>query len=83
MHLTNLEFRVLSHMVNHAGRVVSASELLQAGWNYKSGTSGTSDQVRSCIKRLRQKIEVDLRHPTLILTAYGSGYFMPTQIESR
>lgn len=52
--LTNLEFRVLSHMVTHAGRVVSASELLQAGWKCEPGTSGTADQVRSCIKCLRQ-----------------------------
>lgn len=83
VHLTNLEFRVLSYLVHHAGRVISTSELLQAVWKYKPGTSGTSDQVRSCIKRLRQKIELDSRRPTFVMTALGSGYFVPVQGETR
>ena len=83
VHLTNLEFRVLSYLIQHAGRVVSTSELLQAAWKYRPGASGTSDQVRSCIKRLRQKIELDSRHPTFIMTALGGGYFVPSRIEPR
>ncbi|MCB9160528.1 MAG: winged helix-turn-helix domain-containing protein [Caldilineaceae bacterium] len=29
------------------------------------------------VRRLRTKIEIDVRHPQYILTARGKGYYMP------
>jgi DNA-binding response OmpR family regulator len=49
VHLTDLEFRVLSYLIEHAGRVVPATELLRAVWKQEAGAPDNFDPVRSCI----------------------------------
>lgn len=57
--LSTTEFRVLLYLAQHAGRAVSTSELLSAVWKSHESSGGTANQVKSCIRRLREKIELD------------------------
>jgi len=77
LRLSKTELRVLSYLAQHAGRPVPTSELLSAVWMSHESGSGTTNRVKSCIRRLREKMEVDTGHPQYILTVRGSGYLMP------
>ena len=79
--LSTTEYRVLLYLALHTGRTVSVEELLQNVWGCDHATGGTAGQVKSCIRRLREHIEVDTRHPKYILAVYGSGYLMPADLD--
>ena len=70
--LTPTEFRVLEHLLEHAGLLLSHSQLLSAGWGveYRDAV----EILKPTISRLRQKIEDDPLHPRLIQTVHGMGY---------
>jgi two-component system, OmpR family, KDP operon response regulator KdpE len=69
--LTDTEYRLLFHLAQNAGRLMSYRSLLQLVWG--SDTYG-SDVVRVYISRLRRKIEPDPEHPHYIMTKAGLGY---------
>lgn len=75
--LSRTEFRVLLYLAQHAGRAVPAAELLSAVWGSHESGGGTANRVKSCVRRLREKIELDAGHPQYILTVRGGGYLMP------
>jgi DNA-binding response OmpR family regulator len=70
--LTPTEFEILYCLVQHANEAVSLSTLLQEVWGYDA-----SDDVRTVrvhVGGLRQKVELDAKHPTLIQTVNNVGY---------
>ena len=69
--LTDTEYRLLFHLAQNAGRLMSYRSLLQLVWG--SDTYG-SDVVRVYISRLRRKIEPDPERPRYIMTKAGLGY---------
>ncbi len=71
--LTRLEFDVLAYLFQAWGRAVSNVELLENVWGYRLPAS-RSTTVKSCIRRLRAKIEDDPSDPQYIQTAWGVGY---------
>ena len=70
--LTPTEFRLLEHLLKHAGMVLTHSQLLTAVWGF--AYSEAIELLKPAISRLRQKIEEDPSHPTLIQTVHGVGY---------
>jgi len=70
--LTPHEFDVLYLLASHPGIVFSREKILERVWTNETHVTGRS--VDTLVKRLRQKIEVDTRQPTLILTVWGTGY---------
>ncbi len=70
--LTPTEFRLLEHMLKHAGIVLTHGQLLTAAWGF--AYSEATELLKPTISRLRQKIEEDPSHPTLIQTVHGVGY---------
>jgi len=66
------EYRLLYHLVNNAGWVMTHEMLLSKVWGYEY----RDDQqlLRLYITYLRQKIEPDPAHPKYILTERGVGY---------
>ena len=66
--------RLLFDLLHHnAGRPCTKQEIAQAVWpEYKAAAADY--QVESLIKRLREKLEPDPRHPILLLTVPGRGY---------
>jgi len=70
--LTPTEFRLLSVLVNNAGRVVTAPQLLREVWGPSNAENG--HYVRIYMGHLRQKLEHDPAQPVHLLTETGVGY---------
>jgi two-component system OmpR family response regulator len=68
--LTSHEFRVLSYLMHHRGRVVSQSELTEH--IYAQGYDRDSNTMEVFIARLRRKLGA-----TFIETVRGMGYRLP------
>ncbi|WP_433728832.1 response regulator transcription factor [Actinoplanes sp. CA-051413] len=66
------EFRLLRHLMENAGRVVSKAQILDRVWHYDFG--GDASIVDTYISYLRRK--VDGEEPKLIHTVHGVGYVM-------
>ncbi len=57
----------------HLNEVCSKQQIADAVWSeYEAGVADY--QIQSLIKRLREKLEPDPRHPVLIVTVRGYGY---------
>ena len=72
VHLTPLEFRLLSVLVANAGRVMSNPQLLRAVWG--PGHAGNGHYLRIYMGHLRHKLEDDPAQPRHLLTETGVGY---------
>jgi DNA-binding winged helix-turn-helix (wHTH) protein len=70
--LTELEFQLLRHFIERAGRPLSRNELLRSVWGYDRGAFTRTVDVH--VGYLRQKLEQDAKHPKLIVTVRGVGY---------
>lgn len=66
------EFRLLHYFANHRGRVLTRDQLLEAVW--KETRFVTPRSIDVYIRRLREKIETDARHPRYLKTLRGVGY---------
>ncbi|MGH2592543.1 MAG: winged helix-turn-helix domain-containing protein [Anaerolineae bacterium] len=65
---------MLAYLARNRDRPVSSAELLEVVWHISIGKGGTIAQVKNCIKRLRQKIEPDVKHPRYVQSRRGWGY---------
>lgn len=70
--LTGIEFDILVALVRRAGRVVTRNGLLDAAGRGDIIVSDRTVDVH--ISHLRQKLEANPKHPTLIKTVRGVGY---------
>lgn len=66
------EFRLLEYLATHRGRVLTRDQLLDAVW--KETPFVTPRSIDVYIRRLREKIERDPRHPQYLKTLRGIGY---------
>jgi two-component system KDP operon response regulator KdpE len=76
VHLTPIEYRLLTHLAAHPNRVLTHPQLLRAVW----GPSHAEDThyVRIYMGHLRAKLEADASQPQHLLTELGVGYrFVP------
>ncbi|MCT4783435.1 MULTISPECIES: response regulator transcription factor [Exiguobacterium] len=71
--LTALEYRLLLIFARHTGQVLSRAQLLDQIWDM-GGDFVNDNTLTVYIKRLREKLEDDPQHPTLIKTIRGIGY---------
>ncbi|CQI99680.1 two-component regulatory protein response regulator KdpE [Yersinia frederiksenii] len=72
LHLTPIEFRLLSALIANAGKVITQRQLLTQVWgpNYVEH----SHYLRIYMGHLRQKLETDPTRPKHLLTETGVGY---------
>jgi DNA-binding response OmpR family regulator len=70
--LTAAELRLLTVLVQSAGRVFTREELLRRVFGDEPAALERTIDVH--IKNLRRKIESDRSNPTRIVTVYGAGY---------
>ena len=69
--LTLMEFRLLSYLEQHQGRLVSKEDLFRDVW----GDPFAGDNTLTVhIRRLREKLEEDPNNPKFIRTVRGCGY---------
>ncbi|MFJ6986830.1 MULTISPECIES: response regulator transcription factor [unclassified Streptomyces] len=70
--LSPTEFRLLRHLMTHAGRTVSKAQILHQVWDYDfSGDTGIVDTYISYLRR-----KIDNGGPKLIHTVHGVGYVL-------
>jgi|SRR5262245_55628874 len=72
VHLTPIEFKLLSVLVRHAGKVVTHQQLLREVW----GPTHTEQAhyVRVYMAHLRHKLEAEPARPRYLLSEPGVGY---------
>jgi len=76
VHLTPIEYRLLTLLIGSAGKVLTHRHLLREVWGPSFVES--NHYVRIYVGHLRQKLEADPARPRHILTETGVGYrFQP------
>ncbi len=72
VHLTPIEYKLLSALIRHPGRVITHRQLLTEVW----GPNNTRDThyLRQYMGHLRHKLETDAAQPKMLLTEPGVGY---------
>ncbi len=76
LHLTPIEYRLLTHLATQPDRVLTHRALLLAVWG--PGHAEDTHYVRVHMANLRKKVEVDPAQPRHLLTESGVGYrFVP------
>jgi two-component system KDP operon response regulator KdpE len=70
--LTPTEWRILSVLLAHPGRLVTGSQILQQVWG--PGREQKTNYLRGYFAGLRRKLERDPAHPRHLLTEPGMGY---------
>ena len=72
LHLTPIEYRLLTHLAAQPDRVVTHQQLLKAVWG--PGHADDTHYVRVHMANLRKKVEDDASQPRHLLTEAGIGY---------
>lgn len=72
VHLTPLEYKLLTTLTRHAGLVVTHRQLLREVWG--PGHTEDSTYLRMIVRQLRQKLEENPSQPSHLLTEIGIGY---------
>jgi two-component system KDP operon response regulator KdpE len=76
LHLTPIEYRLLTHLAAHPHCVLTHRQVLHAVWG--SNHSEDTHYVRVYMGHLRRKIEADPSQPRHLITETGIGYrFVP------
>jgi two-component system, OmpR family, alkaline phosphatase synthesis response regulator PhoP len=70
--LSERECRLLQHLIESRGEVVTRDELLEEVWGYSAAPATRTVDVH--ISWLRQKLEEDPTNPQFIVTVHGQGY---------
>ena len=72
VHLTPIEYKLLLLLAQHAGKVLTHRQILQAVWG--PAYTGQTHYVRVQMAELRKKLEDDPSRPKWLLTESGVGY---------
>lgn len=72
--ITPLEFKILQHLFENQGTVVSSETLFEAIWQEKY--LDNNNTVMAHIARLREKLGEQPRKPKFIKTIWGVGYLI-------
>jgi two-component system KDP operon response regulator KdpE len=72
IHLTPIEYRLLSVLVRHAGKVMTHNQLLKEVWG--SAYVDQTHYLRIYMAQLRHKLEADPARPRFLINEPGIGY---------
>jgi two-component system, OmpR family, alkaline phosphatase synthesis response regulator PhoP len=72
VHLTLMEAELLRYLINHEGKIVSRSLILEDVWGLREDTDTRA--IDNFIVRLRKYIEDEPSHPRHLVTVRGVGY---------
>ena len=72
LHLTPIEYRLLTHLAVQPDRVITHLQLLKTVWG--PGHAQDTHYVRVHMANLRKKIEADPSRPRHLITEVGIGY---------
>jgi two-component system, OmpR family, KDP operon response regulator KdpE len=72
VHLTPIEYRLLTTLIRHAGRILTHQHLLREVWG--PNQTDQAQYLRVYIAQLRRKLEKNPAQPRYVLTEPGVGY---------
>ena len=72
IHLTPIEYKLLTTLIQHAGKVVTHQMLLREVWG--PGYVSETAYLRVYVGQLRHKLEADPARPRYVTTEPGVGY---------
>jgi two-component system OmpR family response regulator len=78
--LSTAEFRLLCAFLDHAGMVLSREQLLDLTAGRTADVFDRS--IDNQVSRLRKKIELEPKNPSLIKTHWGGGYSFSAEVSS-
>lgn len=73
INLTDKEYEILSHLLDHRGEVVANKDLYEAVWG-ETYTPSAGNKIMVHVLNLRKKIEEDINNPSIVKTVWGKGY---------
>lgn len=73
--LRHMEYELLLLLAKNRGSVLSAQKIYESIWQDKF-LPVSNNVVAAHIKNLRQKIEINPKKPTYIMTVWGKGYYI-------
>ncbi len=73
INLTDKEYAILSHLLDHRGEVVANKDLYEAVWG-ETYTPSVGNKIMVHVLNLRKKIEEDINTPSIVKTVWGKGY---------
>lgn len=69
--LTKKEFQILELLMSYPGKVYSAEEIYESIWKE---TAINTETIMVHVRRLREKIEANPKHPEYLKAVWGVGY---------
>jgi two-component system KDP operon response regulator KdpE len=72
IHLTPIQYRLLSVLTKHAGKVLTHQQILKEVWG--PSHQENAHYLRIYMSQLRQKLEANPTQPRILLTESGVGY---------
>lgn len=72
VHLTPIQYRLLTTLVKNAGKVLTHQQILKEVWG--PSFQENDHYLRIYMSQLRQKLEADPAQPKFLLTELGVGY---------
>jgi two-component system, OmpR family, KDP operon response regulator KdpE len=77
VHLTPIEYKILSTLIRHAGKVLTHRQLLKEVWG--PDQVHETHYLRVFMANLRRKVEPDPARPRYLLTEQGVGYRLASE----
>ncbi len=77
VHLTPIEYRLLTTLIHHAGKVMTHNQLLTEVWG--PNQVDQAHYLRVYAAQLRRKLEADPARPRYLLTEPGVGYRLASE----
>jgi two-component system KDP operon response regulator KdpE len=77
VHLTRTEYKLLTTLIRHAGKVLTHRQLLQEVWG--PPYADQTHYLRVYMGQLRHKLESEPARPRFLLTEPGVGYRLVTE----
>lgn len=78
VHLSPIEYKLLTTMIHHAGKVITHRQLLREVWG--PGYTNESHYLRVYVAQLRRKLEADPARPRFLITEPGVGYRLRAEL---
>jgi two-component system KDP operon response regulator KdpE len=80
VHLTPLEYKLLTTLIKNVDRVLTHRQLLHEVWG--PGYGNQTQYLRVYMAQLRHKLETDASHPEYLVTEPGVGYRLRSRGDS-
>jgi len=72
--LTAKEFKLLAYLNQHLGEICEVEQMIEYLYPGPEGYNINDNAIAALVKRIREKIEPNLKRPQYLLNVKGRGY---------